>query len=54
MGYSLQSSAYKVYNKRLLKMEESIHITFDENKKGTETLLDPEEEEEEFRFHVST
>ena len=33
-------------------MEEIIHVTFDENKKGTKNLLDPEEEE--FRFQVST
>ena len=34
-------------------MEESIHVTFDENRKGTENLLNPEEEEE-FKFYVST
>ena len=45
MGYSMQSSAYKVYNKRLLKTEESIHITFDKNRRGSENLLDPKEEE---------
>ena len=50
MGYSMQISAYKVYNKRLLKMKESIHVTFDKNKRGSENLLDPEEEE--FRFEA--
>ena len=50
VGYLMQNSTYKVYNKRLMKIEESIHVTFDENKKGTENLLDPEEEEFLFQF----
>ena len=45
IGYSMRSSAYKVYNKRLMKIEESIHVTFDENRRGNENLLDSEEEE---------
>ena len=50
MGYSMDNSAYKVYNKRLLKMEESIHVTFDENRRGSKNLLDYEEEE----FRIQT
>jgi len=30
LGYSLSSHAYRVYNKRLMTVEESIHIVFDE------------------------
>ena len=44
MGYSMHSRAYKVYNKCLMKMEESIHVTFDEGRRGTDNLMDPEEE----------
>ena len=31
IGYSSQSKAYRVFNKRTLVIEESIHIVFDEN-----------------------
>ena len=30
LGYSLSSHAYRVYNKRLMIVEESIHVVFDE------------------------
>jgi len=30
LGYSLSSHAYRVYNKRLMTVEESVHIVFDE------------------------
>jgi len=30
MGYSLTSHAYRVYNKRLMTVEESVHVVFDE------------------------
>lgn len=30
IGYSLTSKAYRVYNKRILCVEESMHVTFDE------------------------
>jgi len=30
LGYSLTSKAYRVFNKRTLTIEESIHVTFDE------------------------
>ena len=43
LGYSLESRAYKVFNKRTQKIEESIHVAFDESKKGT----DKEEDEDE-------
>ena len=31
LGYSLNSKAYRVFNKRTLTVEESIHITFNED-----------------------
>lgn len=31
LGYSQSRKAYKVYNKRLLTIEESVHVTFDES-----------------------
>jgi len=30
LGYATQSHAYRVYNKRLMIVEESIHVVFDE------------------------
>ena len=30
LGYSSNSKAYKVYNKRTMTIEESIHVAFDE------------------------
>ena len=30
LGYSLTSHAYRVYNKKLMTVEESIHIVFNE------------------------
>jgi hypothetical protein len=30
LGYSINSKAYRVYNKRSLTIEESIHVVFDE------------------------
>ena len=35
IGYSSRSKAYRVYNKRTLIIEESLHISFDENKNQT-------------------
>ena len=31
LGYSLTSHAYRVYNKRLMTVEDSIHVVFDES-----------------------
>ena len=45
LGYYLHSLAYRVFNKRLIKIEKSIHISFDENRNGNDALVDPEEEE---------
>ena len=32
LGYSINSKAYRVFNKRTLVVEESMHVTFDESK----------------------
>ena len=31
LGYSLHSKAYRIYNKRTMTIEESIHVSFDES-----------------------
>ena len=31
LGYSSRSKAYRIYNKRTLTIEESMHVNFDEN-----------------------
>ena len=45
LGYSKRSSAYRVLNKRLMKIEESIHVTINEEQKGMQHLFDPKEDE---------
>ena len=40
LGYSITSKAYRLYNKRTLVVEESIHVTFDEsNSSSTEKVV---------------
>ncbi|RDY11399.1 hypothetical protein CR513_03958, partial [Mucuna pruriens] len=36
MGYSTASKAYRVYNSRTLKVEESIHVKFNDSKPDKE------------------
>ena len=31
LGYSLNSYSYRIYNKRLMTVEESVHVVFDES-----------------------
>ena len=45
VDYSMHSRAYKVYNKRTMKIEESIHVPFDESKKGIERIVDSDDED---------
>ncbi|KAH9705479.1 hypothetical protein KPL70_011888 [Citrus sinensis] len=48
LGYSNSSKAYRVYNKRTLVVEESIHVTFDEsNPSSTEKVAVDDNAEEE-------
>ncbi|KAH9762966.1 hypothetical protein KPL70_001008 [Citrus sinensis] len=55
LGYSNSSKAYRVYNKRTLVVEESMHITFDEsNPSFTEkVVVDDNAEEEEQQEEAS-
>ena len=40
LGYSNSNKAYRVYNKRTLVVEESMHVTFDEsNPSSTEKVV---------------
>ena len=36
LGYSLSSKAYRIYNKRTLTIEESMHVSFDETNPSKE------------------
>ncbi|KAH9763962.1 Integrase catalytic domain-containing protein [Citrus sinensis] len=48
LGYSNSSKAYRVYNKRTLVVEESMHVTFDEsNPSSTEKVVVDDNAEEE-------
>ena len=42
LGYSLHSKAYRIYNKRTMTIEESIHVSFDESNaiSPTKDILD--------------
>ena len=50
----MHSRAYRVFNKRLIKIEESINVSFDENRNGNDALIDPKEEEFLFQVGEST
>ena len=47
LGYSLSSHAYMVYNKRLMTVEESIHIVFDDTNHAEKESQRIHAEEEE-------
>jgi len=46
LGYSSHSEAYKVFNKRILCVEESVHVLFD----GTNSLIEHDTQDEEFEL----
>jgi len=48
LRYSSHSKAYKVFNKRTLCVEKSVHILFDE----TNSLTEHDTQDEEFEFGV--
>jgi len=51
IGYSLSSHAYRVYNKRLMTVEESAHVVFDETNKSEQgTTKESIEEDEQNSF----
>ncbi|KAH9688106.1 Integrase catalytic domain-containing protein [Citrus sinensis] len=54
LGYSNSSKAYRVYNKRTLVVEESMHVTFDEsNPSSTEKVVVDDNAEEEQQKEAS-
>ncbi|KAH9783348.1 Integrase catalytic domain-containing protein [Citrus sinensis] len=54
LGYSNSSKAYRVYNKRTLVVEESMHVTFDEtNPSSTEKVIVDDNAEEEQQEEAS-
>ncbi|KAH9685489.1 Integrase catalytic domain-containing protein [Citrus sinensis] len=55
LGYSNSSKAYRVYNKRTLVVEESMHVTFDEsNPSSTEKVIVDDNAEEEQQEEASS
>ena len=46
LGYSSRSKAYKIYNKRILTIEESIHVNFDESYNKIINLENEENDQE--------
>ena len=46
IGYSSTSKAYRIYNKRTLRIEESIHVVFDESPSSVVRKTNSEEPEE--------
>ena len=54
LGYSNSSKAYRVYNKRTLVVEESMHVTFDEtNPSCTEKVVVDDNAEEKQQEEAS-
>jgi len=47
LGYSLSSHAYRVYNKKLMIVKESIHVVFDETNKCEQGLAKINTDEDE-------
>jgi len=47
LGYSLSSHAYRVYNKKLMTLEESIHVVFDKTNKFEQGLAKINTKEDE-------
>ena len=43
MGYASKSKAYRVFNKRTLVIEESVHVTFDESNSTMTSEINDEE-----------
>jgi len=49
LGYSSHSKAYKVFNKRTLCVEKSVHVLFDE----TNSLIENDVQDEEFELGLA-
>jgi len=52
LGYSLTSHAYRVYNKKLMTVEESIHVVFDETNKCEQGLAKINTDEDDQNFFL--
>ena len=50
LGYANDSKAYRVYNKRTLSVEESVHIIFDETDYSVQRDVDILQETEDFEI----
>ena len=48
LGYSLHSKAYKVFNKRILCVEESVHVFLDE----TNSLVEIDAQDDDFELDL--
>ena len=46
LGYSSSSKAFQVFNQRTLKIEESIHVVFDEFSSSDDRINDEDDQEE--------
>jgi len=47
LSYATQSHAYRVYNKRLMTIEESMHVVFDETNPKLQDQVPKNEDEED-------
>jgi len=47
LGYATQSHAYRVYNKRLMTVEESMHVVFDETNPKLQNQVSKNVDEED-------
>jgi len=54
LGYATQSHAYRVYNKRLMTMEESMHVVFDETNPNLHDHVPKIADEEETTLEKKT
>jgi len=52
IGYSLTSRAYKIYNKRLMTVEEFVHVVFDEVDHKSIQILKTSAEEDEHNISL--
>jgi len=54
LGYATQSHAYRTYNKRLMTVEESMHVVFDEtNPKLQDQVSKNADEEDQLQEQIS-
>jgi len=56
LGYATNNHAYRVYNKRLMIAEESVHVVFDESnfKLQDQVLVDTDEDDANLEKQVGT